>query len=201
MNKTLEIAPSSITNDPQVQSASEAIDDELLAIYECMAAVPGGILFWPFTDQLEPPMLDVIAWEMHVDVWAGWDGDLNTAQKRDLINKSIDWHQHLGTKYAVEQMLQTVFKTGYVSEWYEYGGNPYRFRVTIQEPIGTPERFQRVMDGILAVKNVRSWMEDEGFVVPEQISTAQMFVAVIIGQRIKDTFIPVSTNPRPTTLA
>lgn len=197
MNKTTDIAPSSITGDPQVQAAGEAIDDELRAIYECMAAVPGGILFWPFTDELESPMLDVIAWEMHVDVWAGWDGDLNTAEKRDLINKSIDWHQHLGTKYAVEQMLKTVFKTGYVSEWYQYGGTPYHFRVTIAEPIGTPERFERVMAGIMAVKNVRSWMEDEGFVVPGQASLAQMFVSVIIGQRIKNTYIPVSTNPKP----
>lgn len=195
MNPTLEIAPNSITNDPQVQAASESIDEELLAIYECMAAVPGGILFWPHTDSLEEPMLDVIAWEMHVDVWAGWDGDLNTAQKRDLINKSIDWHQHLGTKYAVEQMLHTVFRTGYVSEWYEYGGNPYYFRVTIQEPLVDADRLKRVMDGIMAVKNVRSWMEE--FVVPAHTSTAQMYVAVIIGQRIKNTYVPISANPDP----
>ena len=198
MNKTAEIAPSSIASDPQVTSAAEAIDAELLAIYECMAAVPGGILFWPFTDQLESPMLDVIAWEMHVDVWAGWDGDLNTAQKRDLINQSIDWHQHLGTKYAVEQMLQTVFRTGYVSEWYQYGGNPYFFRVTINEPLVDADRVKRVMDGIMAVKNVRSWMEE--MVIPSFTSRAQMYVAVIIGQRIKNTYIPVSTNPNPDTL-
>lgn len=199
MNRTVDIAPSSITGDPQVQSAGEAVDDELRAIYECMSAVPGGILFWPFTDLQVPPMLDVIAWEMHVDVWAGWDGDLSVEQKRDLINKSIDWHQHLGTKYAVEQMLRTVFRTGFVSEWYQYGGRPYYFRVTIQEPIVDAERLKRVIAGIMAVKNVRSWMEEEGgIIIPEQSSVAQMYVAVIIGQRIKNTYIPVSANPRPT---
>jgi phage tail P2-like protein len=190
MNRTTDIAPSSITGDPQVQAAGEAIDDELLAIYECMAAVPGGILFWPFTDQLESPMLDVIAWEMHVDVWAGWDGDLNTAQKRELINKSIDWHQHLGTKYAVEQMLKTVFRTGYVQEWFSYSGNPYFFRVIINEPIGSPERLKRVYDGIIAVKNVRSWWED--LIVPDQVSRAQMYVTIIVGQRLKNVSIPIS---------
>jgi phage tail P2-like protein len=194
MNKTVAIAPSSITSDPQVQSASQAIDDELLAIYECMASVPGGILFWPFTDQLEPPMLDVIAWEMHVDVWAGWDGDLSVEQKRELINKSIDWHQHLGTKYAVEQMLKTVFRTGYVSEWYEYGGRPYYFRVTIEEPLVDQARLDRCIAGIMAVKNVRSWMEE--IVAPSDTSSAFMYVAVIITQILENMSIPVSSNPR-----
>ena len=31
-----------------------------LALYECMAAVPSGILFWPFLDLQVPPMLDVL---------------------------------------------------------------------------------------------------------------------------------------------
>jgi phage tail P2-like protein len=178
-----------------VQSASEAIDAELLAIYECMASVPGGILFWPFTDEQLEPMIDVIAWEMHVDVWAGWDGDLSIEQKRDLINKSIDWHQHLGTKYAVEQMLRTVFRTGFVSEWYEYGGNPYFFRVTISEPITDQARLDRCIAGIMAVKNVRSWMEE--IVAPSDTSRAFMYVAVIITQIVENMSIPVSANPRP----
>jgi phage tail P2-like protein len=195
MNKTIEIAPSSISGDPQVQAAAEAIDDELLAIYDCMSQVPGGILFWPFADVQDETMTDVLAFELHVDVWQGWDGDLSLEQKRDLINKSIDWHQHLGTKYAVEQMLRTVFRTGYVTEWYEYGGTPYHFRVTIAEPIVDQARLDRCIAGIMAVKNVRSWMEE--IVTPSDTSSAFMYVAVIITQILENMSIPVSENPRP----
>jgi P2-related tail formation protein len=190
MNRTLDIAPSSITIDPQVQAACEAIDPELRAIYECMAAVPGGILFWPFADVQDETMTDVIAWEMHVDVWAGWDGDLSLEEKRTLINESIHWHQKLGTKWIVERMLRTVFRTGYIQEWYEYGGRPYYFRVIIDEPIGTPERLQRVYDAIIAVKNVRSWWED--ITVPTEVSRAQMYVTIIVGQRLKNVNIPIA---------
>ena len=119
MWRTIDIVPSSIANDPQVQAACDAIDAELQAIYGCMSEVPGGILFWPFVDQQVPPMLDVLAWEMHVDVWQGWEGDLSVEQKRDLINQSIDWHRHKGTRYAVDQMLRTVFQEGAVTEWYQ----------------------------------------------------------------------------------
>jgi phage tail P2-like protein len=195
MNKTIDIAPSSITSDPQVQAACEAVDDELRAIYECMASVPGGILFWPFTDEQVQPMIDIIAWELHVDVWQGWDGDLSDEQKKDLINKSIDWHRHLGTKRVVEDMLRTVFKQGYIQEWWSYGGRPFYFRIVLNEPIVDPERLNRVIAGIIAVKNVRSWWED--IALPSKGSGAQMYVTIIVGQRIKNTYIPVSTNPNP----
>ena len=49
-----------------------------------------------------------LGWEMHVDVWAGWEGDLSIEKKRQLIDESIEWHRHKGTKWAVERMLQTV---------------------------------------------------------------------------------------------
>ena len=194
MNRTLDIAPSSITGDPQVQAAAEAIDDELLAIYECMAQVPGGILFWPFADVQNEAMTDTIAWELHVDIWQGWDGDLTIEEKRTLINESIQWHQKLGTKWIVERMLKTIFRTGYIQEWYEYGSTrPYFFRVVLDEPIGTPERLKRLYDAIIAVKNVRSWWEEEGGIVgPDQVSRAQMYVTIIVGQRLKNTFIPVA---------
>jgi phage tail P2-like protein len=200
MWKTIDIVPSSIRGDPQVQSACEVIDDEIEAIYGGFlpeTATP-SILFWPFVDEQIQPMLDIIAWEMHVDVWAGWDGALTDEQKKVLINKSIDWHQHLGTKYAVEQMLKTVFRTGYVSEWYEYGGNPYFFRVTIEEPLVDQDRLDRCIAGIMAVKNVRSWMEE--IVTPSDTSRAFMYVAVIITQILENMSIPVSDNPRPVRL-
>jgi phage tail P2-like protein len=191
MWKTIDICPSSIRGDPQVQAACEAIDRELVQMYECIP----GILFWPFVDQQIPPLLDILAWEMHVDIWAGWDGALTTEQKIDLINSSIDWHRHKGTIYAVEQMLKTVFREGRVQEWYQYGGRPYYFRVVLNEPFDS-ERWQRAYAGILAVKNVRSWMEDMS--IPGRSIPAQMYVSVRIGQRIKETWIPISTNPDTT---
>ena len=192
MWRTLEIVPSSIRADPQVIAACESIDRQL---QEMQDGIP-SILFWPFVDQQVPPLLDILAWEMHVDMWAGWDGELSVEKKIELINSSIDWHRHKGTVYAVEQMLKTVFREGYIQEWYEYGGRPYYFRIVTKEPFDQ-ERFDRAWAGIMAVKNVRSWMEEEGTLEPpppENVAICQMYVSVRIGQRIKETFIPISTN-------
>jgi phage tail P2-like protein len=186
MQKTIDIVPSSIRNDPQVIAACEAIDEELLDLYDELPT----LCFWPFIDQQVPPLLDVLAWEMHVDVWQGWEGDLTVEKKRDLINQSIDWHQHKGTKYAVEQMLKTVFSQAYVTEWYQYGGNPYFFKIIVKQQIGDPDKLEQLVQAIYAVKNARSWLEgfEVSFSVPHQL-----YISIIV-VRMVTVRIPVSTN-------
>jgi phage tail P2-like protein len=168
MWRTIDIVPSSIRDDPQVMAACDSIDAELEAIYggflQGSPDADPSICFWPDIMTQVPPLLDVLAWEMHVDVWAGWEGDLDIETKRSIIAQSIYWHQHKGTRYAVDSMLATVFKEGVVTEWYEYGGNPYYFRIIVQEEIQEPEKLGRVIDAVYAVKNVRSWLDSPGVI-------------------------------------
>lgn len=185
MWKTIEIVPSSIRNDPQVVAACEAIDAELEQIYTEFHEDTGApsILFWPFVNRQVPPLLDVLAWEMHVDVWQGWEGDLTVDEKRNLIEQSIDWHQHKGTRYAVDQMLATIFKQGVVTEWYEYGGQPYYFRVAFNEDITDPTAINRAIEAIYAVKNVRSWLDEPAFLRTRQ-QKQTLYHTVVINQKI-----------------
>jgi phage tail P2-like protein len=185
MWKTIEIVPSSIRNDPQVIAACDAIDQELQSMYDCMGSVPGGILFWPFVDQLVPPLLDVLAWEMHVDIWQGWDGALDVPTKVDLINQSIDFHRHKGTRYAVDQILQTVFKQGTVTEWFEYGGRPYFFRIVFEDDV-TGAQWNSILEAVYAMKNVRSWLDTPGFVKTRQ-QKQQLWQGIVVCQYVTTT--------------
>jgi phage tail P2-like protein len=164
MWKTIEIVPSSIRDDPQVQAACGAIDAELVQIAdEFLQGSPKAnpsICFWPDVEQQVEPLLDVLSWEMHVDVWQNIAGaPLTTEKKIELINQSIDWHRHKGTKYAVDQMLKTVFGVAMVTEWYEYGGDPYYFRIVTEEHTYTEAELGQILDAVYAVKNVRSWLD------------------------------------------
>jgi phage tail P2-like protein len=155
-------------------------------MYDCIASVPGGLLFWPFINAQVPLLLDVLAWEMHVDVWAGWQGSLTTEEKRTLIEQSIDWHQHKGTRYAVDQMMKTVFKQGVVTEWYEYGApnGPYRFKIITEDDIVDPDLLNTFINAIYAVKNVRSWLEDPGGLVRSRRQQQTLYHTVVINQRL-----------------
>jgi phage tail P2-like protein len=179
--KTLEICPSSIRDDPQVQAACGAIDRELEQIYGCMSAVPGGILFWPFVNQQVPPLLDILMWEMHVDIWQNIEGDpLTTEKKQELINESIDWHRHKGTRYAVNEMLKIVFGQGRVTEWYEYGGEPFFFRILFEGAISSTQ-WDQILTAIYAVKNVRSWLDE--FIQARQ-QRQQLWQGIVVSQHV-----------------
>jgi phage tail P2-like protein len=190
MQRTIDIVPSSIRGDPQVIAACGAIDPELLEIYNELPS----ICFWPFINDQVPPLLDVLAWEMHVDVWQGWEGDLTIEKKRELINQSIDWHQHKGTKYAVEQMVRTVFAQGYVTEWFQYGGRPYFFKVVVTQQITDTEQLKLLTDSVNAVKNARSWME--AIEITSGKIPLQLWIVINVRVTVT-TRIPVSTNPMP----
>ena len=79
-------------------------------------------------DQLEEPLLDILARDLKVD-W--YDYDYPIAAKRAVIKSSVMVHKRLGTVYAVKAALGSVFPGSEVEEWFNYGGEPYRFQVTL----------------------------------------------------------------------
>ncbi|MFQ9474035.1 MAG: phage tail protein [Oscillospiraceae bacterium] len=37
----------------------------------------------------------------------------------------------MGTPAAVNRIIETIFETGYIEEWYEYDGEPHHFRAYV----------------------------------------------------------------------
>lgn len=177
MFNTIDIVPESIRNDPQIQAACSAIDQELQAIY---GDIP-SICFIPNIEEQVAPLLDILAWQFHVDVWQGWDGALDNETKRQLILQSIQWHSKKGTKWAVEQMLKTVFKQGAVTEWFEYGGRPYFFRIITKDDIVDPQKLLTVIQAVYAVKNERSWLDS--FIRARQ-QQQTLYIGIAVTQKI-----------------
>jgi P2-related tail formation protein len=64
----------------------------------------------------------------------------------------------LGTKAAVECAVSAIYKDTKVSEWFEYGGPPYHFKLLIDATYEDvdPVKHQRVLDRVEYYKNLRS---------------------------------------------
>ncbi|HEX9063206.1 MAG TPA: phage tail protein I [Clostridia bacterium] len=77
-------------------------------------------------DELPEEILDVLAYELHVD-W--YDNSLPIESKRTIIKNSDKVHMRAGTPDAVENVVAAWFGDGKVEEWFEYGGQPGMFRV------------------------------------------------------------------------
>lgn len=109
-------------------------------------------------EDLSETWLDVLAYDLHVD-W--YDYDYPVEVKRSLIKGSIKIHQKLGTKYAVETALGNVYKGAGISEWFEYGGRPYYFKINVDtSESGLSEHaYADILDKVGFYKNLRSHCE------------------------------------------
>ena len=106
-------------------------------------------------EELSETWLDVLAYDLHVD-W--YDYDYPIEIKRAVIKDSIRIHQKLGTKYAVETALRNVYKGASISEWFEYGGRPYYFKINIDTGGSSfsENAYADILNKVQFYKNLRS---------------------------------------------
>ena len=146
--------PPALKNDPDMMALAQTISAQL----QTTAAEIRKNIIYARIDELDEATLDVLAYDLHVD-W--YDYSYPIEVKRRTIRDSIQVHRRLGTKYAVEKALGAVYPGTKVEEWFEYGGDPYKFRVVIgaTEAGITADRQAAVLDRVRFYKNLRSHLE------------------------------------------
>lgn len=106
-----------------------------MALAEAMADQLAGrpkeieqLRIYPVIDRLDEQLLDILAYDFKVD-W--WDADYSQEEKRRTLADSWRVHKLLGTKTAVELGLRAIYPHTKVLRWWEYGGEPYHYRLDI----------------------------------------------------------------------
>ena len=151
----IDLMPDSIKNDPKIKAVCNALDNELRKIND----LTKEILLLPRLNSLPESILDLLAWQWHVDFYEPIGMDIET--KRSLIRKSIADHRIKGTPASVETLFANVFNGGRISEWYEYGGNPYHFKISaLGRQIASEEQLSEFKHALETTKNVRSWLDE-----------------------------------------
>lgn len=109
-------------------------------------------------DELPEGLLDILAYDFKVD-W--WNGDYSLEEKRQVLKDSWRVHRMLGTKAAVETAISAIYPDTKVSEWFEYDGEPYCFRLHINVSGRTviPSQHSRVLELVAYYKNMRSHLD------------------------------------------
>lgn len=151
-----EHLPSSIDREP-IKAIAKTWDETLAKFMNT-----NTLLLWSSIDTESESVIDHLAYQLHVD---DYDSGLPIATKRELVKNSIDIHRHKGTPYAVEKAVQTVYSDSKIAEWFEYGGKPYYFKVTlITAPLTGEADITKLVRAINTVKNVRSWLDGIEFI-------------------------------------
>lgn len=139
------------------------------------------LLLWANIDDMKVDLLDHLAYQLHVDSYEQTDA---IDVKRQLIKRSIAIHRHKGTVFAVKTAIATVFEQANLSEWFDYGGEPYHFKVDkITAALRGNKDITRLVELINQSKNVRSWLDEVSF---ERTITGTEFIggAVAIAKEI-----------------
>ena len=143
--------------------------------------------YWNVLDKLSDTELDHIAYELNID-W--YDSNADKKQKIETIKLSTSIFEKRGTKWTVENALKVIFNSGEVTEWFEYGGKPFTFKIDLMSQV-TKDNLKKFYDIVDLVKNTRSSIEVLN-VISE--SKNQTYSSCLFGKNISNTIYPIDKS-------
>lgn len=148
----VKLLPQFMRDDSAVIGLAKGLD----SIVPGLAASLPTLTTWDHIDELSERELDDLAVELNI-LWYDVGATINT--KRDLVKNSMDVYRHLGTKWAVESVIQSYFGDGYIAEWFDYDGQPGHFRVYSTNPSLTDEKLLEFLNLLDKVKRASSILD------------------------------------------
>lgn len=149
-----DIMPDNLASQVETQAFAYAVGRQIekLCSYSDAARTYAAIATMPEW------LLDYMAVELRTP---SYDENYSLKTKRALIQGSLLFYTQMGTPAAVNRIIETIFETGYIEEWYEYDGDPHHFRAYVGDGgevgPGELEEFRRVLS---SVKRLSSWLDD-----------------------------------------
>jgi phage tail P2-like protein len=124
----LDVAPSSIKTDQQVLDMCEAIQPELNSVNDLIPEID----IYGRIDELPEPILRMLALEHRV-YQDEWNLAKTIEAKRELVKNSFLLNQRRGTRWSIERIFDLLNITATIQEWFDYGGDPFSFRISIYD--------------------------------------------------------------------
>ena len=148
----LKLLPQFMRNDDAVRGLAAGID----SIIPQLATEIEKLSTWDCIDKLSSAELDELAWELNI-LW--YDASAPIEVKRNLVRDSDKVYKKLGTKWAVENVINTYFGDGYIEEWFQYGGDPGHFRVYSDNPTLNESKFTEFLNLLNKVKRASAKLD------------------------------------------
>lgn len=145
--------PENLNGQAEVQALAYAVGRQV----EKLCAYADGSRTYAAIQTMPERVLDLLAVELRTPAY---DENYSIQVKRALIEGTLLFYTQMGTPAAVERIIETIFSTGYITEWWEYGGSPYHFKAHTTNPAITSdnvEEFRRVLG---SVKRLSAWLDD-----------------------------------------
>lgn len=188
----MSLLPSVLANDESMNALADAITDQLVE----QDSVIDDIRIYTKLDSLSEELCDILARDLDVR-WYDYDAPIE--EKRKLIKSTFWVHKHLGTVGAVEIAIAAIYDGTSVSEWFQYGGNPYHFRilVDVSKQLFEKKKHASVLERLETFKNKRSVFDGMYYWDPGTQATEYWFTGEL-GEDLVDSCITNRPFDKPT---
>lgn len=183
----LSTLPVVLDEDEGMRALAEPIAEELAARLPEIDLVR----LYSRIDELPEELLDILAYDFKAD-W--WEYNATLEEKRAVFKKIWFVHRHKGTKASVEEAVGALFPGAEVSEWFQYGGEPYHFRMNVpireQQVRNTTTNYKnQIFFLVNYFKNLRSVLETILFTFETELDT-QLYTYSHLGRGLMVTSLP-----------
>ena len=180
-----QILPQNLSSQTRTRALAYAIGrqvDKLLVLADRM-------VIWAGLDRVPEELLDYLAAELRTPAYRA---DYAVEVKRTLVRQSLLFYATMGTPGAVDRLIQSIFGSGQIQEWFEYGGEPHHFRATVGASglTITPEGLEELRRVLASVKRLSSWLDSIATVTPME-SRPLRVAAAPCGSYARTTLPPV----------
>lgn len=148
----IKLLPEWMREDAAIRGLARGTEQSLIPLAERLHALSQ----WQSIGGMTEAELDEMAWELNIP-W--YDSTAGIDTKRAVIRNSDKMHARLGTKWSVEQILKDYLRTGYVQEWFEYGGLPQHFKLFSDNPEVTNDRWDYIVSLLGYIKRKSAYLD------------------------------------------
>lgn len=145
--------PEFMLHDKNFQGFIYALEHELQLISSYFEL----ILLYVNLGKASEEILDELAWQFNI---IEYDKAYPIETKRELVKGCLSIHHKRGTVAAVEDVATKVFGNAEIEEWFDYGGEPYHFRILTENLSSNDEMIEKVEEIVKKTQNVRSHLEE-----------------------------------------
>lgn len=169
--------PPALASDERFTLLCELLQEE-------MASLDINAMLVYLIDVVPAQVLPYLADQFHVSGLEGWRFARTVQERRSLIKRAVELHRFKGTGWAVEQVLVTLGLEGRVLEWFEYGGEPYYFRVDVDlvERGIDDATYEALNTLILEYKNKRSRLDSLKVSLTNRSAVPVIAAAILSGE-------------------
>ena len=186
-----DIMPENLASQLETQAFAYALGRQI----EKLCAYADGLHIYAAAASMPEKILDVLAVELRTPAY---NQSFSIEVKRALIEGTLVFYSHMGTPAACNQIIEIIFGSGRVEEWFDYGGDPHHFRAYVGDGGKiTPEKLEEFRRVIAQVKRLSIWLDE--IITVTALPEKTLHITPVLGPGSSVTTLPTLEPELPPT--